>query len=77
GEWLDVRAAVPQRLLGARTVGIVGAGYVGRAVMRLLVPFGCRVLVVDPFLSDSEATALGVVRAGLDDMLAQSDVISL
>ncbi|MGO8264301.1 NAD(P)-dependent oxidoreductase, partial [Rhizobium ruizarguesonis] len=51
GEWLDVRAAVPHRLLGARTVGIVVAGYVGRAVMRLLVPFGCRVLVVDQFLS--------------------------
>ncbi|EJT02025.1 hydroxyacid dehydrogenase [Rhizobium sp. CCGE 510] len=77
GEWLDVRAAVPQRLLGARTVGIVGAGYVGRAVMRLLVPFGCRVLVVDPYLDDREAAALGVVRAGLDEMLEQSDVISL
>jgi phosphoglycerate dehydrogenase-like enzyme len=77
GEWLDVRAAVPQRLLGARTVGVVGAGYVGRAVMRLLVPFGCRVLVVDPFLHDSEAAALGVFRAGLNDMLAQADVVSL
>ncbi|RUM08894.1 hydroxyacid dehydrogenase [Rhizobium chutanense] len=77
GEWLDVRAAVPQRLLGARTVGIVGAGYVGRAVMRLLVPFGCRVLVVDPFLDDGDAAALGVFKAGLDDMLAQADVVSL
>ncbi|PDT04177.1 hydroxyacid dehydrogenase [Rhizobium chutanense] len=77
GEWLDVRAAVPQRLLGARTVGIVGAGYVGRAVMRLLVPFGCRVLVVDPFLDDNEAAALGVFKAGLDGMLAQADVVSL
>ena len=77
GEWLDVRAAVPQRLLGARTVGIVGAGYVGRAVMRLLVPFGCRVLVFDPYLDETEAAALGVVSAALDDALAQSDVISL
>jgi phosphoglycerate dehydrogenase-like enzyme len=77
GEWLDVRAAVPQRLLGARTVGIVGAGYVGRAVMRLLVPFGCRVLVIDPYLDETEAAALGVVSAALDDALAESDVISL
>lgn len=77
GEWLDVRAAVPQRLLGARTVAIIGAGYVGRAVMRLLGPFGCRVLVVDPYLNDSEAAVLGVVRTGLDEALAQSDVITL
>jgi phosphoglycerate dehydrogenase-like enzyme len=77
GEWQDVRAAIPQRLLGGRTIGIVGAGYVGLAVIRLLVPFGCRVLVVDPFLDDSEAAALGVTRVRLNDMLAQSDVISL
>ncbi|MDO3435065.1 hydroxyacid dehydrogenase [Rhizobium sp. CBN3] len=77
GEWLDVRAAVPQRLLGARTVGIVGAGYVGRAVMRLLVPFGCRVLVVDPYLDEREAAALGVVSVALEDALVQSEVISL
>ncbi|SCB58158.1 Phosphoglycerate dehydrogenase [Rhizobium aethiopicum] len=77
GEWLDVRAAVPQRLLGARTVGIVGAGYVGRAVMRLLVPFGCRVLVVDPYLDEREAAALGVLCTALEEALAQSDVISL
>lgn len=77
GEWLDVRAGVPQRLLGARTVGIVGAGYVGRAVMRLLVPFGCHVLVVDPFLDESQASALGVTRVELDDALTQSDMISL
>jgi phosphoglycerate dehydrogenase-like enzyme len=77
GEWQDVRAAIPQRLLGGRTIGIVGAGYVGRAVIRLLVPFGCRVLAVDPFLDDSGAAALGVTRVRLNDMLAQSDVISL
>jgi phosphoglycerate dehydrogenase-like enzyme len=77
GEWQDVRAAIPQRLLGGRTIGIVGAGYAGRAVIGLLVPFGCRVLVVDPFLDDSEAAALGVTRVRLNDMLAQSDVISL
>ena len=77
GHWLDVRATVPQRLLGARTVGIVGAGNVGRAVMRLLLPFGCRVLACDPFLDDPEAAALGVSRVDLDTLLVESDIVSL
>jgi phosphoglycerate dehydrogenase-like enzyme len=77
GTWLDVRDAVPQRLLGGQTVGIVGGGYVGRAVMRLLVPFGCRVLVADPFMTDAAAAQLGVTRTDLDTLLKESDVVSL
>jgi phosphoglycerate dehydrogenase-like enzyme len=77
GTWLDVRDAVPQRLLGSQTVGIVGGGYVGRSVMRLLVPFGCRVLVADPFMDDAAAARLGVTRVELDTLLAESDVVSL
>jgi phosphoglycerate dehydrogenase-like enzyme len=77
GEWLEVRASVPQRLLGGQTVGIVGAGYVGRAVIALLVSFGCKVLVADPLLDEARAAALGVTRVGLQDLMAQSDVVSL
>jgi phosphoglycerate dehydrogenase-like enzyme len=77
GQWLDVRDAVPQRLLGSQTVGIVGGGYVGRAVMRLLVPFGCRVLVADPLMDDAAAARLGVTHVALDTLLSQSDVVSM
>jgi phosphoglycerate dehydrogenase-like enzyme len=77
GEWLDVRDSVPQRLLGAQTIGIVGGGYVGRAVMRLLVPFGCRVLVADPMMDDAAAARLGVTHVALDALLSQSDVVSM
>ena len=77
GEWLDVRDAVPQRLLGSQSVGIVGGGYVGRAVMRLLVPFGCRVLVADPLMDAAAAAKLGVAHVTLDALLSQSDVVSM
>ena len=77
GEWLDVRDAVPQCLLGSQTVGIVGGGYVGRAVMRLLVPFGCRVLVADPLMDGAAAAKLGVTHVMLDELLSQSDVVSM
>ena len=77
GEWMDVRERHLGRLLGARTVGVVGAGYVGRTVIRLLKAFGSRILVYDPLLSEDDATALGVEIRSLDDLIASSDVVTL
>ena len=51
-----------------RTVGIVGAGRVGRHVMRLLEPTDLRIVVSDPFHPDGVA---------LDDLMAMSDVVSV
>jgi phosphoglycerate dehydrogenase-like enzyme len=65
------------RLLGACTVGIVGAGYVGRKVIHLVQAFGSRMLVYDPLLSPEAATELGALPKSLDDLLAESDVVSL
>lgn len=58
-------------------VGIVSASKVGREVIKLLWPFDCQVLVYDPYLSDWEAGALGVVKVLLDDLFAYSDFVSV
>ena len=58
-------------------VGIVGAGYVGRTVIRLLRAFGCRILVADPLLTDAQAGELGVRRCTLPELLDESDIVSL
>lgn len=61
-----------------RTVGIVGASLVGRALIELLRPFELTVAVYDPFLDDAEAERLDVVK--VDDLLelaARSDVFSV
>jgi phosphoglycerate dehydrogenase-like enzyme len=50
---------------------------VGRAVVGLLRPYRCTVVVADPFLADAEAAALGAARVELDELLATSDVVSL
>jgi phosphoglycerate dehydrogenase-like enzyme len=76
-EWTTLRERGMGRLLSACTVGIVGAGYVGRKVIHLFQAFGSRVLVFDPLLSPKAAAELGVLLRSLDDLLVESDVVSL
>ena len=33
--------------LSGKVVGIIGAGYIGKEVIRMLQPFGCKILVND------------------------------
>ena len=60
-----------------KAVGIVGASHVGRRVLALLAPFDFDVLLHDPFVSSADAAALGARSLPLDDLLRQSDVVSL
>jgi phosphoglycerate dehydrogenase-like enzyme len=60
-----------------KTVGIVGASFVGRRVIELLRPFDMTVLVYDPYLAPAKAEALGAKPVELDDLLRASDVVSL
>lgn len=76
-DWLPLRERHTGRLLGACTVGVIGAGYVGRRVIRLFSAFGARVVVYDPTLSANDAAGLGVSLRSLDALMAESDVVSL
>lgn len=75
--WGEIRDQFQGRLLGERTVGIVGAGYVGRKVIRLFTLFGSTVLVSDPYLTPEKAAELGVEKVELDDLFARSEIVSL
>lgn len=77
GDWKELREGHSGRLLGGQTVGVIGAGYVGRIVVRLFKAFGCKVLVYDPLLTEAEADTLGVKTRPLDDLLASSDVVTV
>ncbi|MFG3155180.1 hydroxyacid dehydrogenase [Streptomyces sp. NPDC048219] len=60
-----------------QTVGIVGASTVGRAVLALLRPFDLDVLLYDPTLTEEEAAGLGARLVPLDELMANSQVVSL
>ncbi len=66
-----------ERELGDRPVGIIGFGRIGRRLRELLVPFGCPILVHDPFLPADAARAAGVEAVPLPVLLRDADVVVL
>ena len=60
-----------------KTVGIVGASWIGRRVIELLRPFDLDVLLSDPYVDAPEAQRLGVELVDLNELCARSDVVSL
>jgi phosphoglycerate dehydrogenase-like enzyme len=69
--------AVSRELFG-RTVGLVGAGRIGRAVAERLVPFGVRVLYFDPAgMSPETEASLRLERRGFEELLGEADIVSL
>jgi D-3-phosphoglycerate dehydrogenase len=77
GRW---KLPVPSTALHAlkdMTVGIVAFGRIGREVAARLKPFKCRVLVFDPAVPASSVRDAGFASATLDEVLAQSDLVSL
>ena len=59
------------------TIGIVGAGQIGRKVIDRLRGFGSRIIVYDPFLSKNDVEAMGYTAVTLEDLLKQADIVSL
>jgi D-lactate dehydrogenase len=59
-----------------KTVGLIGTGQIGAVAAHILTGFGCPILAFDPIQNPS-CRSLGVQYVDLNELLAQSDVISL
>lgn len=70
----------PTPIIGCydQKIGIIGAGNIGREVIKMLREDDLKIqfLVYDPYLSNERAEALGVTKATLDEIFSQCIVIS-
>lgn len=60
-----------------KTVGIIGLGRIGSLVAQRLQSFGMEIIAYDPYLSAARAQQLGVKSVSLDELLEQSDFITI
>lgn len=70
-------AGLRGRELRTLTVGVMGTGRIGRAVIDYLRGFGCKILAYDPFPSDQLAARGDVTYVGLDELYAKSDLVTV
>ena len=73
GEWYQVKG----RQLSDCTVGIVGCGHVGKDLVRLLKPFNCKILAYDILDFKEFYAENNVTPVSLDDLIKNSDVVTL
>jgi D-3-phosphoglycerate dehydrogenase len=74
GKWAERLEHMGVGLTG-RTLGVVGAGRIGKELLRMARVFELRLLAADPYAKDEELAALGARRLPLAEVMAQSDFV--
>ena len=75
GEW--ARSKLMGVEVFGKTLGVIGLGRIGRRVAEAAITLGMKVNVFDPFLSKALAEDLGVTSVSIEDVLTQSDFITI
>jgi D-3-phosphoglycerate dehydrogenase len=76
GEWTRARFLGTQ--LSEKTLGVIGLGRIGSRVATRCQAFGMKVIAYDPYIAEEVADRIHVRLASeLDELLAQSDVITI
>ncbi|MCR5447402.1 MAG: phosphoglycerate dehydrogenase [Schwartzia sp.] len=75
GEW-NRKKYVGVELRG-KTLGIVGLGRIGAGIAKRAQAFEMDVIGYDPYVTEDRAKAMGVRLASLDDIVAESDFITV
>lgn len=63
--------------LKGKTIGVVGTGHIGLNSIAIAKGFGMNVLAFDVFRNEEQAAKIGFTYATFDDLLSQSDIITL
>lgn len=75
GEWK--RSKYTGVEVADKVVGIVGLGRIGVLVAQRLSAFGVRLIAYDPYVQPARASQLGIRMVSLDELLAESDFITV
>ncbi len=76
GIW-DFEPIYPISTLKGKTLGIVGCGRIGSAVLEKMRGFGLEFLACDPYLSSERSEKLGIDVVDLDTLLEKADIVTL
>ena len=77
GRWDEVYSRSILNHIYGETVGIVGFGWIGRAMARKCKALGMTVLVNDPYVGDHLAVEYQVEFVSKDELLERSDYVTL
>ncbi|MGH2458087.1 MAG: C-terminal binding protein [Chloroflexota bacterium] len=77
GQWETIGLMRPTRRMAALTLGLIGFGQVARAVATSARGFGTRVIATAPRTTAETMADYGVAKVSLDDLLRESDFVSL
>jgi len=61
--------------LTGRTLGVIGAGRIGKELLRLARPFDLKLLAADPYAETLELQYIGARHVALDELMRESDFI--
>jgi D-3-phosphoglycerate dehydrogenase len=75
GEWIKKQLKGTE--LHGKTLGLIGSSHIAQHVARIANCFGMNVLVYSPHCTDEKAKKMGATRKDLNDLLKQSDFVSL
>ncbi len=74
GRWNERMDSMGMGLSG-RTLGVIGAGGIGRELLRMAAAFDLQLLAADPFANSVELGYIGARKVDLDTLLTQSDFV--
>ncbi|HWF21626.1 MAG TPA: phosphoglycerate dehydrogenase [Acidimicrobiales bacterium] len=63
--------------LHGKTLGVVGLGRVGALVAQRAMAFGMHLVAYDPFISADRAKHMGVELMGIEELVAESDFVTI
>jgi D-3-phosphoglycerate dehydrogenase len=63
--------------LSNQVVGIIGVGYIGKDLIELLKPFGCKILVNDIIDQANYYQENGLIESTKEEIYAQADIVTV